>query len=187
MDLTAVSKHSRGRLERGTQLDDFLSFATVSFKTLVPELFKHGFYLAIATHSDEAEFVTGRQASMINPNTHILGKELASKLIEKYFTNDIVSSFFIVAYNPRAHHHRQEEEEEQEQENNEEENINKMKRYHFRLIRNHFSDVESKEILFFDDTEDIVRDCNEFCNINAFQVDPNFGFRLEDITKNILP
>ena len=33
MDLTAVSKHSRGRLERGTQLDDFLSFATVSFKT----------------------------------------------------------------------------------------------------------------------------------------------------------
>ena len=69
---------------------------------------------------------------MINPNTHILGKELASKLIEKYFTNDIVSSFFIVAYNPRAHHHRQEEEEQQE--NNEEENINKKKRYHFRLI-----------------------------------------------------
>ena len=62
-----------------------------------------------------------------------------------------------------------------------------MKRYHFRLIRNHFSNVEPKEIIFFDDTEEIVRDCNEFCNINAFQVDPNFGFRLEDITKNILP
>jgi hypothetical protein len=47
--------------------------------------------------------------------------------------------------------------------------------------------VEPKEILFFDDTEEIVSDCKEFCNINAFQVDPNFGFRLEDITKNILP
>lgn len=185
MDLTAVSKHSRGRLERGTQLDDFLSFATVGFKTLVPELFKHGFYLAIATHSDETEFVTGRQASMIHPKTHILGKELAKKLIEKHFSDDIVSSFFIVAYNPRAHH--QVEVVVEEEENNEEENNNKMKRYHFRQIRNHFCDVEPKEIIFFDDTEEIVRDCKEFCNINAFQVDQTFGFRLEDITKNLLP
>ena len=57
MDLTAVARHSRGRLKRGDDLKEYLSHATDAFQALVPALHQHGFhYLSIASHSDEAEF-----------------------------------------------------------------------------------------------------------------------------------
>jgi len=164
MDLTAVSSHSRGCLLR-TELDNYLSQVTPDFLTLVPELHKFGFHLAIATHSDEAEF-----GGEVQPETHILGTELATALVSK-FEPETASSIFIVAYNPR--HHPDDAADE-----------NKLiKRYHMNLLKEKFQ-VEGKNIIFFDDTEHVVDDCRKTCGVHAFVVDPNHGFRLIDLLRN---
>lgn len=67
MDLTAVAMHSRGRLRRD-KLNHYLEQATSDFVRLIPALFAEGFSLAIATHSDEAEF-----GNDVKRETHILG------------------------------------------------------------------------------------------------------------------
>ena len=77
--------------------------------------------MAIATHSDEAEF-----ANDIQPSTHILGFELATSLIKKHFPPEICDAFQIVAYNPRVHP-------------DDDPTKNKIKRYHMRKIREHFN------------------------------------------------
>jgi FMN phosphatase YigB (HAD superfamily) len=164
MDLTAVAKHSRGQLQR-VHLDDYVANATPDFLSLVPKLYESGFLLAIATHSDEAEF-----GGFVQRETHILGNELARALVEKQFPAEIAAAFFIVAYNPRV----QPEGEKME---------NKLKRYHFRELQSQFG-VKQYEILFFDDSGDIIEDCRETCGIHAFQVDPKTGFCLEDLLDN---
>jgi hypothetical protein len=161
MDLTAVAEHSRGRLTRAN-LSAYLSKATAAFLTLVPKLYEHGFGLAIATHSDEAEF-----GESVQPATHILGKELATALVQRHFDNAISSSFFIVAYNPRVHPL-------------DDVQSNTAKRHHMRRLREHFL-VKPEEILFFDDTSDIISDCRDHCGVRAFHIDPTLGFRLEDL------
>ena len=173
MDQTAVALHSRGRLKR-EKLPQFLEKATSDFISLVPDLHKHGFGLSIATHSDEKEFATGRQALLIDPKTHIMGEELAKALLDHCFTPDIVSSFFIVAHNPRAHGQGKDPQ-------------NCIKRYHMREIQNHFS-VEGKEILFFDDTPAVVDDCANRCGgVRAVLVDPKKGFQLGNLLKAFSP
>ena len=165
MDLTAASEHSRGKLLRSAA-DEYISKATPAFLVLVPELHKHGFYLAIATHSDEAEF-----GLLVQPKTHILGKELATRLVTQCFSPKISESFYIVAYNPRVHPEDEAEE-------------TKIKRYHMRKLRENFG-VEPEEIAFFDDTESVIADCRDFCGVtNSYQVDPSWGFRISDLTQN---
>ncbi|CAB9501285.1 Inherit from apiNOG: P36-like protein [Seminavis robusta] len=166
MDQTAVSIHSRGRLRRGDPLENFLNKATEDFKKLVPFLHRDGFGLSIATHSDEAEF-----GILVKPETHILGSELARALISKYFPSEIVDSFFLVAYNPRARPDGHKEE-------------NKIKRYHIRKLIEHFQ-VEPHEILFLDDTKKVVEDLNKTCGVKAFLVDEKKGFELSDILDNL--
>jgi hypothetical protein len=165
MDLTAVAMHSRGRLRRD-ELDEYLSHATQAFQALVPVLYKHGFKLSIATHSDEDEF-----GGKIQPATHILGKELATSLVQRWFSSEIASSFCILAYNPRVHPDDAPED-------------NKIKRYHVRKLREHF-EVKPSEILFFDDTEAVVEDCRDTCGVLAFSVNPQCGFRLQDLINNM--
>lgn len=163
MDLTAVQKHSMGRLER-SELDDFLNQTTPGFITLVPELHREGFGLAIATHSDEAEYNGGT----VNQETHIVGEELARALVNKHFSKEVADSFYIVAYNPSA----------RGDEGKAKDNL--VKRYHMRLISAHFG-VKPSEIMFFEDTPSIVLDTRKTCSVHAVQVNPRKGFQAKDI------
>lgn len=165
MDQTAVSVHSRGKLKR-EDLNEFLGHATEDFKLLVPKLYQSGFGLSIATHSDEAEF-----GGSIQPESHILGSELARALVEKSFPPEIASVFCIIAYNPRARADDKQED-------------NKIKRYHIRKLVEHFK-VLPEEIVFLDDTKNVVDDLNEKCGVKAFIVDPTKGFQISDLLNNI--
>lgn len=161
MDQTAVAVHSHGCLRRD-KLDNYLKQATPEFVRAVPALHAAGFALAIATHSDEAEF-----GGDVQPPTHILGHELATALVQHYFPPEVANSFFIVAYNPRARGTQADEE-------------NCVKRYHMRQLQKHFG-VQPGEILFFDDNDQVVRDCNDVCGVLTIQVDPKQGFKLSDL------
>lgn len=166
MDQTAVTTHSRGR-QRRSKLSSFLEKVSPDFRRFVPQLYKHGYLLSIATHSDECEFETGMQRLTIDRRTHILGKELAKAVLDHCFGEPIASSFFIVAYNPRARGQAKDPH-------------NCIKRYHMREIQHHYS-VKKSEILLFDDTVEVVDDCARTCNVRAVQVDPKKGFRLDDL------
>lgn len=165
MDQTAVSVHSHGELRRD-KLNEYLLQATPDFVKLIPRLHEEGIGLAIATHSDEAEF-----RGEIKPDTHVLGSEIAKALVEKYFSCEIASAFLIIAYNPRVRPGGDKEE-------------NKIKRYHMHNISEHFK-CRPEEILFLDDTESVVKDCNEFCGVNTILVDPRRGFQIHDILDNL--
>lgn len=175
MDQTAVAMHSRGQLRR-KDLDNYLERAVPPFLQIVPALHAAGFGLAMATHSDEAEFsnVTNNSSSnsstaIVAPDTHILGHELATALLQRYFTHEIVQAFCIVAYNPRV---RGESESES----------NKVKRYHMRKLQEHFHCVkDSSQILFFDDTPSVVEDCRDHCGVQAILVNEATGFRWSDV------
>lgn len=171
MDQTAVAVHSRGRLQRTDLLHSFLAKVTRDFERLVPHLHAEGLHLAIATHSDEAEFKTGRQAMEIDPATHILGRELAAALLRHCFSDDVATSFFIVAHNPRAHDQMKDP-------------LNCIKRYHMREIQKYFS-VKPREILFFDDTEEVVTDCVDHCGVRAILVDKEKGFEVADFIRGL--
>lgn len=166
MDLTAVAAHSRGRLLR-EDLDEYVSKATPSFLALVPKLHENGFFVAIATHSDEAEF-----GGEVQPDTHILGNELATALVERRFPPTISKEIFIVAYNPRVHQDHDPE-------------LDKVKRYHMRKLVEKFK-VKPSEIIFFDDTPEVVMDCKDNCGVvHSFQVDPSLGFQIQDLLSNL--
>ncbi len=92
-------------------------------------------------------------------------------LLEKHFPPTISSSFFIIAYNPRVH-----PEDDLVQ--------NKIKRHHMRKLQEHYLG-KPQEIIFFDDSLDVVADCKDTCEVMAFCVDPNFGFRVEDLLHNL--
>jgi hypothetical protein len=177
MDQTAVAQHSHGKLQRGEPMQRYLSHVTPAFRALVPLLHKEQFGLAIATHSDQAEF-----GGEIQSETHILGEELVRALLEHCFpvsdedeegvVASIVSSFFIVAYNPRVHSPTNDED-------------NKIKRYHMRQVKQKFGITDGNDVVFFDDTPEVVQDCVDVCGVRAIAVDPEFGFRLEDLLENL--
>jgi hypothetical protein len=175
MDQTAVSAHSRGRLER-TELATFLDHATPDFLSLVPLLHKHEIGIAIATHSDVAEY--GKKDELVQPATHILGEELARALVDRHFLSDIANAFFIVAYNPRWRGLEGELEH------------NRIKRHHMRMLQTHFEQVQvgagtPADTLFFDDTPHVVDDCRDTCGVRAVLVDPKVGFQLSDLINHL--
>lgn len=164
MDLTIVNQHSRGSLRRGDPLEAFLSRICPDFVKLAPALHKEGFHLAVATHSDEAEY--GRR---ITPATHILGDELVNTVLQRHLPPEVAESFYIVAFNPFARS-----------------NFfvtyygDWAKRHHMKLIQNHYL-VQPQEMVLFDDTRPIVTDCIRKCGVQAVQVSPLVGFRMTDI------
>ena len=168
MDQTAVAMHSRGSLAR-KDVPLFAGKATDGFLRLVPALHAAKIHLAIATHSDQAEYETGNHVHEIDRSTHILGQELATRLLEHCFSPHIASSFFIVAYNPKARGTKQDP-------------LLCMKRFHMREIQKHYG-VSSDQILFFDDTEPVVKDCQEYCGVPSVLVDARKGFQLRDLVR----
>jgi len=134
-----------------------------------------GFRLAVATHSDEAEFDDTQQQRgvlVVQPQTHILGRELVMALLQRYFPDNIVQDFCVVAYNPRVRLPAA------ATEGNDD---NRIKRYHMRQITEHFQVEDSQQILFFDDTEAVVEDCNDNCGVKAIKVDPKIGLQWCDV------
>lgn len=164
MDQTAVAAHSRGRLLR-KDLQGFIDKATPAFRSLVPQLLHNGFSVAIATHSDEAEF----SRPGIDRSTHILGKELATSMINGVFDKHQADSIFVVAYNPRFRSDGHLEE-------------NKVKRFHFRALQKHYAGVVNEEMVFFDDTPIVIEDCSTL-GIRSILVDRSVGFQLSDLFK----
>jgi hypothetical protein len=172
MDQTAVAAHSRGRLERSEpEFSTFLNHATDDFVSLIPRLFAANISMAIATHSDAAEY--GVIDVEVQLETHILGEELARALVDHHFPVDMSSAFFIVAYNPR---HRGAEGLLED---------NRIKRYHMRVLKDHFQVQDPTDILFFDDVHHVVEDCRETCGVRAVLVDPQVGFQLSDLIHHL--
>jgi len=164
MDQTAVSMHSRGRLKR-SEIEQFVSKTSNDFKLIVPALAEEGIKLAIATHSDEAEFIRDD----VDKETHILGEELAREVLRRNFSQQLVKDFFIVAFNPRWRSEGTQP-------------AFREKRFHMRKISEHFN-VDPRSILFFDDNDTVAGDCNQTCNVRAIKVDPAVGFQLSDVPK----
>ena len=163
MDQCMVAMHSMGRLKRsnlhvfvGKTSDDFIIFARA--------LHKAGVKLAVATHSDSAEY-----NSLLRPRTqYIIGEELVEKLLAAVLP-EISECFKIVAYNPTA------------QGDNTAENAHKKK--HLREIST-FYGVQQSECILFDDDEGNVRDTDNL--FRAFSVDWRHGFRLNSFLVNQL-
>jgi hypothetical protein len=164
MDQTAVAAHSRGRLRRDHQ-EDFFAQATPAFLRLVPALFAQGFFLAMATHSDEAEYAAS--SGVVQPQTHIMGHELATSLVQSCFTSHVAQAIFVVAYNPRIRKTASDP-------------YLMIKRHHMRELQRQFG-VQAHEILFFDDTDKVVKDCVEHCGVLTVKVEPKRGFQLSDL------
>ena len=164
MDLTAVAAHSQGCLLR-SDMEVYLQKATPDFVALVPHLSATGFGLAVATHSDEAEY-----GGHVQPATHILGSELVRTLLDYHFPKPIANAIFVVAYNPRVRKVADPKD--------------LIKRYHMRQILQHF-DTAPEQVVFFDDIEATVRDCCDYSNVRAIQVDESVGFQCKDILDNM--
>jgi hypothetical protein len=165
MDYTAVVDHSWGRLRRDC-MDVYLDRATPDFLALVPLLHEAGIGLAIATHSDAAEY-----SETVTPETHILGTALAQALVDRHFSTEIAEAFYIIAYNPRVRRVTDERD--------------LIKRHHMRMIFEHFSVQKPEGIVFFDDIEKTVRDCVDYCKVRAIQVDETVGFQFRDLLDNL--
>jgi hypothetical protein len=161
MDQTAVACHSQGCLLRSS-LHGYLEQSTPAFRHLVPLLHRHGFPLAMATHSDSSEYT-----DTICPDTHIIGQELAKEVLMHNFDNEIVDSFCIVAYNPKCYADGGND-------------MNQVKRYHMRVIRNHYN-VKCEEMLILDDTKEVIDDCRDHCHVHAVYVDGSVGLRGNDL------
>lgn len=162
MDLTAVAAHSQGRLLR-SDLEAYLLKATPDFLLLCSTLQEAGIGLATATHSDAAEY-----GGIVQPETHILGTELAQALVDYHFSKE--NDFFLVAYNPRVRKVT--------------DSRDLIKRHHMRQILQHFT-VQPEEVIFFDDIEGTVRDCCDYCRVRAIQVDETVGFQFKDLIDNL--
>ena len=94
MDQCMVAAHSRGRLRR-SQLASFTSRLSADFAVLATACAAAGLRLAVATHSDEAEY------GWLRPRTDfIIGDELVHAVLRAAGLPE--SNFFIQAYNPRA-------------------------------------------------------------------------------------
>ncbi|CAM9292436.1 unnamed protein product [Choristocarpus tenellus] len=159
MDQCLVAQHSRGRMTH-QNLPKFLAKVTPDFLIAVPILIEEGLNVAVATHSDRAEYnwLQGR-----TPRTHLLGEDLVWAVLNACFPHR-AASFFVVAYNPRARSWFPREE-------------NRGKRLHVRLIAEHYG-VDASEVILFDDDQDNVSLSQGF---RAVKVNPAVGFRISDL------
>ena len=146
----------------------YLDAATPTFRTLAPALHAAGINLAIATHSDEAEF-----GGAIQKATHILGDELAHAVLRHALPSEVADAFVVFAYNPRA----------RGAEGLRPENL--FKRRHLRQIaaRCGGGGLAYSELCFFDDDARNVRDCHELGVLNSVLVDGRRGLREEDVAR----
>jgi len=100
LDQTAVSAHSRGSLLRSL-LPAYLEKITPDFVELARACQARGVGVAVATHSDEAEYGS-LLFGLNNARRCVMGGELASLVVKAALSDGAHESVFIAAYNPRA-------------------------------------------------------------------------------------
>ena len=130
MDNCLVNAHSMGRLRRD-RLSSFLDSVTPDFVCAAVELHRCGIKLAIATHSDSAEYGTFFRS----PDTHIMGEELVNAVLSNTLPS-IMETFKVVAYNPTVRRNGRPEDQ--------------NKRKHMREIARHYG-VDTRRCILFDD------------------------------------
>jgi acetyl esterase/lipase len=163
MDQCMVAMHSMGRLRRDN-FHVFVSKTSNDFIIFARALHSAGVKLAVATHSDSAEY-----NALLRPRTqYIIGEELVEKLLEAVLP-EISEYFKMVAYNPTVQGDRKAE--------------NGHKKKHVREIST-FYGVKQSECILFDDDEGNVKDTDNL--FKAFAVDRSQGFRLNSILVNQL-
>ena len=155
MDQCLVAQHSRGSLQR-KHLSDYTSKVTVDFLVAVTTFARRGLFLAVATHSDAAEYNENRSES-----EYIIGNELVERVLETAVP-ELKALFHVVAYNPTA---RKDDKYE-----------NRGKKKHIREIAARYNVEMSKVILFDDDIRNIETADGKFF---AVQVDEEQGFKLK--------
>jgi len=107
MDQCLVTQHSMGRLQRGKQLEDYVASTTADFIAATAALAQDRVKLAVATHSDEAEY--GLSTNQFGTHKtyveyHIMGSELTETVLAEKVPA-YAAQFKIVAYNPGARKH----------------------------------------------------------------------------------
>ena len=162
MDLTIVTKHSRGCLPR-ILLKSFINNTSNDFIYFARSLHRRGIKLAIATHSDSYEY-----NFIKSEDNFIIGDELVRAILESTVP-EIVNEFHIVAYNPTLR--------------NDQDVLNQNKKLHIRLISQHYG-VEEKDCLLFDDDEGNVR--NNGGAFSTVLVNWKKGFELRDVRSFLL-
>jgi hypothetical protein len=156
MDQCIVAQHSRGRLSRhGNALSGFLDKISPSFGPLARHLHRYGIHLAIATHSDAAEYnAWGR-----SEKDFIIGDELAHRVL-KHAVPDIADKFFVVAHNPRVRGNR--------------DPLMTSKKFHIRSIAQHYN-LQTTSVLLFDDDPQNVLDNENGLLFKSIQVSARNG------------
>jgi len=162
MDLTIVTKHSRGCLPR-ILLKSFINNTSNDFIYFARSLHRRGIKLAIATHSDSYEY-----NSLKSEHNFIIGDELVRSILESTVP-EIANSFYIVAYNPTLR--------------NDQDVLNQNKRLHMRLISQHYG-VKEEDCILFDDDEGNVR--NNGGTFKTVLVNWRHGFKLSDVRSFLL-
>eukprot|EP00667_Euglena_gracilis_P019367 EG_transcript_20747 len=166
MDQTLVCRHSQGRLRCG-DVPAYVAAASPDAVALILELHARGIRLAIATHSDTAEYGKTRDAvtgAPTSPETHRLGDDLASAVLQALFPPALAAAVHVVAFNPGARGVT--------------DAADNYKRYHVRRIAEHFG-VPPTAVLLFDDDEDNCQHTEE--GFSACRVLPERGFRFQDL------
>ena len=153
MDQCMVASHSWGSLQR-SQLDGFTSKITADFVLLAQACAAAGIKLAVATHSDAAEY------SALRPKErHRIGEELARKCISAAGLRQ--EDFFVFSYNPAARGMQQDA-------------TLSFKKLHMRSIAAHYGVAEDACLLLDDDEGNVNNTGGKF---SAIKVDPRLGLR----------
>ena len=162
MDQTIVAQHSWGQMKRhGDALSNFFGKITPAFALLARRLHSAGFKLAVATHSDAAEY----NLLYRRKEDYVIGAELVESLLASAVP-ELAEEFYIVAYNPMSRRNFDPKE--------------AHKNYHVHHIAAHFG-VDTKEVLLFDDDEGNIADTDNL--FMAMKVNPGRGLSLPDILK----
>eukprot|EP00669_Euglena_mutabilis_P012851 TRINITY_DN7542_c0_g1_i1.p1 TRINITY_DN7542_c0_g1~~TRINITY_DN7542_c0_g1_i1.p1 ORF type:complete len:205 (-),score=18.92 TRINITY_DN7542_c0_g1_i1:132-746(-) len=166
MDRTLIRDHSRGCLRR-SDISSYFAAASPDAVALMLELHTLGVHLAVATHSDAAEYGLTRDAvtrTPTNPREHIIGEELATRVLYELLPPAIAEQVYVVAYYPRVRRDTDPD--------------HSGKRYHLRKIATHFG-VALPEVLLFDDDPSNIEPPGPV--FRTCLVDGEHGFRLQDI------
>jgi len=157
MDQCMVARHSWGRLRReAADLGDFLSRVTPDFALLARAVHARGGRLAVATHSDSAEYAS----PFVSRDTHIMGEDLVRAVLA-HAVPDIQHAFHVVAYNPRVRGVT--------------DPSDAHKKKHIREIAAHYG-VATSACLLYDDDEGNCADTGRM--FATVRVDPRVGLRL---------
>ena len=165
MDCTMSAKHCGEGLPL-EKLEEYVNSASKDFVSIMKEIAKieTNIKFAVATGSDPLEYNLHKEGK----KTHILGPDLATKLIEKHCVESLKLFEIMIGYDCRLHENKNDP-------------SYKGKRHQMRLIQKHY-DVPFEQMLLIDDAS------SSFGNEDGWKgikVEGKNGFQFSDC-KNII-